>query len=111
MKLLATWILLISLSQAGLVAAIELERNDYLNLIVGNYVHGFKEFDTSVSVIDNTVTVGIYWDSNTQNERRAISLRERFLEQIPLLLERYEWARDISVRVSVYSEERKDRAY
>ena len=90
---------------------IELEKRDYLKLIVGNYVHGFKEFDTSVVAFDDSVSVGIYFDSDEQDKSRADQLAERFRKQLPLMLERYEWADEIAVVVSVYSESRAERGY
>ena len=89
---------------------IELEKRDYLLLIVGNYVNGFKEFDTSVVAFDDSVSVGIYFDSDGQDNNRADQLAERFRKQIPLMLERYEWADEIAVVVNVYNESRSEKA-
>jgi hypothetical protein len=88
------------------IELIQFEKSDYLMLIVGNYVHGFKEFDTSVEAFDDSVFVGIYHDSNEQNELRAEQLADRFRKQLPLMLEKYDWAGDISILVSVYGEDR-----
>ena len=91
-----------SLSQAETVA---LEKRDYLNLIVSSYVNGFNEFDTTIVAFDDSVSVGIYYDSNAQDESRAEQLADRFRKYIPALLEKYEWAEGISILVSVYSED------
>ena len=84
---------------------IPLEKRDYLNLIVSSYVNGFNEFDTTVVTFDDSVSVGIYYDTNEQDEHRANRLAERFRRYLPSMLEKYEWADDISVLVSVYSED------
>jgi hypothetical protein len=91
-----------SLSQAE---TIPLEKRDYLKLIVSSYVNGFNEFDTTIVTFDDSISVGIYYDSNVQDESRAKQLADRFRKYIPSLLEKYDWADDISVLVSVYSED------
>lgn len=82
-----------------------LEKKDYLNLIVSSYVNGFNEFDTTIVTFDDSVSVGIYYDSNEQDESRANQLAERFRKYLPAFFEKYDWADDISVLVSVYSED------
>ena len=89
---------------------IELEKRDYLALVVGNYVHGFKEFDTSVTTGDKSINIGIYYDAETQDRSGAETLAERFRNQIPLLLAKYEWVSDVTLLVNVYSESR-ERGY
>jgi hypothetical protein len=90
------------LSQAETVA---LEKRDYLNLIVSSYVNGFNEFDTTIVTFDDSISVGIYYDSNAQDESRAKKLADGFRKNLPSLLKKYDWADDISVLVSVYSED------
>ena len=84
--------------------SIELEKRDYLMLIVGNYVHGFKEFDTSVVAFDDSVSVGIYYDAETQDGNKAETLADRFRKQLPRLLAKYEWANEVTFVVNVYGE-------
>ena len=86
---------------------IQLEKRDYLKLIVSTYVNGFKEFDTTVVTFDDSVSVGIYYDSTGQDQQRADQLAKRFRENIPPMLEPYKWAKNIKVIVSVYGEERE----
>ncbi|MDH3630371.1 MAG: hypothetical protein OER98_04555 [Gammaproteobacteria bacterium] len=90
---------------------IELEKKDYLTLIVGNYIHGFKEFETSVLTFEDSVSVGIYYDLSTQDEKRAVQLANRFRENIPKMLKKYPWATDVQFTVNVYSEDRTNRGY
>ena len=85
-----------------------IEKSEYLELIVGNYVNGFKEFDTSVVALDDSVSVGIYHDSNEQSALRAEQLADRFRSQLPIMLEKYDWADDISILVNVYDEDRSE---
>ena len=61
--------------------------------------------DTTIVAFDDSVSAGIYYDSNEQDESRAEQLAERFRKYLPALLEEYDWADDISVLVSVYSED------
>ena len=93
------------------VHGIELEKKDYLALIVSNYVYGFNEFDMSVVGYEEAVSVGIYYDVSTQKENRAVQLSERFRKNIPKILEKYSWAKNIEVLVNVYSEDRTGRGY
>ena len=110
-KLLAILMLSVSLPLAIVVHGIELEKKDYLALVVGNYVHGFNEFDTSIVTFENAVRVGIYYDQSTQDRNRAVQLSERFRTQIPKILMTYPWADEVEVTVSVYSEDRTGRGY
>ena len=82
---------------------ITLTKKNYITLIVGNYVHGFKEFETSVTSFDDSVSIGIYYDPSTQSKVRANTLTERFRFQIPHKLNSYKWAKGVEVIVSVYS--------
>jgi hypothetical protein len=92
---------------SSLSYAIELTKEDYIKLIVSNYVHGFKEFDTSVIAFDDgSVRVGIYYDIKSGSVSRANQLSRRFENQIPALLSGYDWGKDISLIVSVYGEDR-----
>ena len=83
-----------------------IEKSEYLELVVGNYVNGFKEFDTSVEALDDSISVGIYHDSTEQSALRAEQLADRFRKQLPIMLEKYDWANDISILVNVYGEDR-----
>jgi hypothetical protein len=92
---------------SSLSYAIELTKGDYIKLIVSNYVHGFKEFDTSVIAFDDgSVSVGIYYDMKLGSVSRANQLLRRFENQIPVLLSQYDWGKDISLIVNVYGEDR-----
>ena len=92
---------------------VSLSRNDALTVIVGTYVNGFKEFDTSVIIIEGTSTirVAVYRDSTTQELAKAESLADRFRVQIPKMISKYDWATDIDLTVTVYSEDRSGRGY
>jgi len=87
------------------------KNNLYLTLIISNYVHGFKEFGTSVVAREESVLIAIYYNINTQSELRANQLAKRFRFQAPILLDRYEWAKDTEVLVSVYSWDITGRGY
>ena len=102
-SIITVGIMFASTSQAE---TIELEKKDYLKLIVSSYVNGFNEFDTTVVSFDDSLSVGIYYNSHTQDKQRADQLAQRFRENIPGLLESYKWAEDIKVLVSVYGEDR-----
>jgi hypothetical protein len=90
---------------------IVLAKKDYITLIVSSYVHGFKEFETSVVSFDDSVSIGIYYDASSQSEARANQLAKRFRVQVPSQLSTYEWAKDIKVVVNIYSEDRSGREY
>lgn len=106
MRKLLVMVALLLGSSVSIAEPIELEKSDYLKIIISNYVHGFKEFDTSVVTFDDSISVGIYYNSNKQNFSRAEQLAARFKEFLPLMLEEYDWASDISIVVNVYGEDR-----
>ena len=99
------------LSGPSFAEKIELEKKDYLTLVVSNYVHGFKEFETSITALSDSVSIGIYYDVSTQDKQRANQLAERFRSQVPPILNRYDWAKNVEVIVNVYSEDRTGRGY
>ena len=98
----------ISLSLSLQADSIELEKRDYLKLVVGNFVYGFNEFDTSVTVGEKSVNIGIYYNAEIQDKSRAETLADRFRKQLPLLLANYKWASDVDFAVNVYSESREE---
>ena len=113
-KYIAILLLVLSSLLSGtpvLAEKIEFEKKDYLMLVVGNYVHGFKEFETSVTSFNDSVSIGIYYDESTQSEIRANQLAKRFRFQVPRKLSQYQWAKDIKVIVNVYAEDRIGRGY
>jgi hypothetical protein len=85
---------------------IELTKNDYLTLIVGNYVHGFKEFETSVTASNGAVNITIFYSSFFDNKARVYWLTDLFQMKIPEILKQYSWAKDVTINVEVYSERR-----
>jgi hypothetical protein len=111
MKRLVICLLIFLLSSFNYANSIELEKKHYLALIVGNYVHGFKEFDTSVVGFEESVSIAIYYDINTQTELRANQLAVRLRFQVQKILNAHEWAKDTEVLVNVYSEDRTGRGY
>ena len=86
-------------------------KKDYLAFIIGNYVHGFKKFETSVVGFEDSASIGIYYDVSTQSKDRADKLARRFRKQIPAMLQNYKWAKDIKIIVNVYSEDKTGRGY
>jgi hypothetical protein len=109
-KIIIVFFVLI-ISSISYAEKVELEKTDYLTLIISNYVHGFKEFETSVTSFEDSVSVGIYYDVSTQSEIRANQLAKRFRTQIPPILNRYDWAKSVKIHVNVYSEDRANRGY
>ena len=108
-KLKALKVLVVSLAlvTSSFSNALEVTKGDYIKLVVSNYVHGFKEFDTSVIAFDDgSVSVGIYYDITSGSVSRANQLSRRFEKQVPALLSRYDWGKDISLIVSVHGEDR-----
>jgi len=86
---------------------VKIETKDYLAFIVGNYVNGFNEFDTTIVALEDSVSVSIYYD--VQKEGKAMQLAARFRKQIPHLIIRYEWAKDTVVIVNAYNKSIKVR--
>ena len=80
-----------------------LEKRDYLKLIVGNYVHGFNEFDTTIQTSNDEIGVGIYYRPGDQDKGRAEQLAERFRKELPFILgdPGYPWAKEVTIQVSV----------
>ena len=111
MKKIAIGILILFSATLTFAENIALAKKDYITLIVSNYVHGFKEFETSVTSFDDSVSIGIYYDTSTQSEVRANQLAKRFRVQVPSQLSTYNWAKGIKVVVNVYSEDRSGRGY
>ena len=111
MKSIVILSLVIFMYSSTVAKSIELEKKDYISLVVSNYVHGFKEFETSVTAFPDSVSIGVYYDSKTQSKKRANQLAERFRVQIPVKLKEYKWSKNVKVIVNVYSEDRTGRGY
>ena len=60
---------------------------------------GFKTFDTTVNSFEDDVSVSIYY-SEKDSEKEVDKLVRRFEFQVPKLLSRYEWAKNVNVRVA-----------
>jgi len=90
---------------------IKFTKSDAINLTVSSYVHGFKEFGTSVIGLDDSVSIGIYYDSKTQQKQTADILAKRFRKQVPAILSRYSWGKKVKVHVSVYTYDRMESGY
>lgn len=104
----AILILIFLIYSTSIVAdQVKIETKDYLAFIVGNYVNGFNEFDTTIVAFEKSVSVGIYYDENNQKRERAEKLADRFRKQIPYLINRYEWAKGTNLVVNVYSKSTK----
>ena len=86
----------------------KLQSTDYLALLVGNYVHGFKEFDTSVDAGEDSVSVGIYYDPAVQRQDRAEQLADRFRKHLSAMFEEspHELAGNVGIVVSVHAYDR-----
>ena len=119
-KYIAILLLMLSTLSFGTPAyadKIELEKKDYLTLIVGNYVHGFKDFDTSVTASDDLVSIIVYYDNKKEVDAGIFSdteqyagriedLAKKFQQTIPELLKKYSWAKGVTVKVSIKPKER-----
>jgi len=88
--------------------SIRLAKPDYLKLIVGNYVHGFKEFDTLVNTGDDSVFVGIFCGTDESEKAKAEQFAGYLRKELPVILGRpeYKWAKDVDLTVAVYAEDR-----
>lgn len=86
----------------------KLERTEYLALLVGNYVHGFKEFDTRVDADGESVSVGIYYDPAVQRKDRAEQLADRFRKHLSSMFEesQHDWAGNVGIMVNVHTYDR-----
>jgi hypothetical protein len=90
---------------------IKFSKSDTITLMVSNYVHGFKEFGTSVVALDDSVSIGIYYDIKTRKKLRAEMLAKRFRKRIPEILSKYKWGKKVKVHVSVHSYDRMASGY
>lgn len=83
---------------------VSLSRDDYLKLRVGSYIFGFNDFDLSLTVLHQRISVGIYYDGNALLGEKVLALQKRFERQIPLMLQDIPWIGGYSLLVSVYRE-------
>lgn len=87
---------------------IQLTRSIYLELIIGNHVHGFKAFDTQVDASDDSVFVGIFHGKSDRERAGAEQFADYLGKELPVILGRsqYQWARDAELIIKVYEGER-----
>jgi hypothetical protein len=88
--------------------SIRLAKHDYLELIVGNHVHGFKAFDTLVNASDDSVFVGIFYGTDEKEKANAEQFADYLRKELPVILGRpeYKWAKGVDLKVAVYGEDR-----
>lgn len=88
--------------------SIRLTKGDYLELIVGNHVHGFKAFDTLVNARDDSVFVGIFCGTNEKEKANAEQFADYLRKELPVILgsPEYKWAKGVDLTVAVYGEDR-----
>ncbi len=88
--------------------SIRLAKRDYLELIVGNHVHGFKAFDTLVKASDDSVSVGIFYGTDEKEKANAEQFADYLRKELPVILGRpeYKWAKGVDLKVAVYGEDR-----
>ncbi len=88
--------------------SIRLAKGDYLELIVGNHVHGFKAFDTLVNASDDSVFVGIFYGTDEKEKANAEQFADYLRKELPVILGRpeYKWAKGVDLTVAVYGEDR-----
>ena len=111
MKNILIVILIFILPALSTAETVKFTKSDAITLIVSNYVHGFKEFGTSVVALNDSVSIGIYYDIKTRKKLRAEMLAKRFRKRIPEILSNYKWGKKIKVHVSVYSYDRMESGY
>jgi len=88
--------------------SIRLAKPDYLELIVGNHVHGFKAFDTLVNASDDSVFVGIFYGPDEKEKANAEQFADYLRKELPVILGRpeYKWAKGVDITISVFGEDR-----
>jgi hypothetical protein len=88
--------------------SIRLAKGDYLELIVGNHVHGFKAFDTLVNASDDSVFVGIFYGTDEKEKANAEQFADYLKKELPVILGKpeYKWAKGVDLTVTVYGEDR-----
>lgn len=82
-----------------------MSKREYLELLVGNYVHGFKEFGTAIYILpdpSDVLYVDIYYDVNRQKKLQAMKFQRHLAKELPYVLARYEWAKDIPIEINIF---------
>jgi len=90
---------------------VQITENDFLELMIGNYVHGFNEFETQVQVTDKEVIIEVYYDLHTQSKARAISFKKRIKIFIRAMLSSYSWEKRNKVRIEIHGIDRTGYGY
>jgi hypothetical protein len=82
-------------------------RRDYLELMVGNYIHGFKRFGTTAYILNDNgdkMFIEIYYNEKTQSKIEALLFKRRLEKEMPYILEKYDWAKGVPFEVNVFAE-------
>lgn len=82
-----------------------MNKREYLELLVGNYVHGFKEFGTAIYILpdpNDVLYVDIYYDVERQKKLQAMKFQRHLAKELPYVLARYEWAKDIPIEINIF---------
>ena len=86
-------------TSAGLV---QLAKRDYLKLLVGTYVNGFHQYNTTIWTSDEVVKIRIFHEPGDQGG--AEEQAEHFRDHLQMVLgdPGYPWANDVEIEVDAF---------
>ena len=93
-----------SMAVNSLDEPVVVDKRVLLELMVGNFIHGYKEYGTTVYVTDNKLYVEIFYDARSQSKLDALVFKRKVEKEMPYVLQRYDWSKSVAFEVSVFSE-------
>lgn len=90
--------------QASLDDTLVLRKRDYLELMVGNYVHGFKQFGSTVYMNENTLQIDVFYGAD-QGKLKALRFKRHLEKEMPYVLNKYDWSSQIAFEISIFPEQ------
>lgn len=82
-----------------------MSKREYLELLVGNYIHGFKEFGTAIYILpdpNDVLYVDVYYDEKSQKKLDAMKFQRHLAKELPYVLARYDWAKNIPIEINIF---------
>jgi hypothetical protein len=101
-------LLLVSLSRAGdvLDEKIPITRREFLEFKICSYLSGFKKFDTSLNIVDNTIVIRIYLFPE-EDKKYADLLLSQWKRYVTVMLSHYDWAKRLEIKTELFSVDKR----
>ena len=85
---------------------IPITRREFLEFKICSYLSGFKKFDTSFNIVDNTIVIRIYLFPE-EDRKYADLLLSQWKRYVTVMLAHYDWAKRLEIKTELFSVDKR----